>query len=211
MRHRIYKVLERPAVYLAVQKFFRMFGEKRLYDPLWNELFSSPVESVLEVGCGPLVFPPVAGRLMVGLDVNYQYVKDWSNTSEKKSVTQGCVASSNQLPFVNESFQELRAHTLFHHLPDTAVVESVREFHRCLKPGGRMVIQDGIWPRQAWRRPVAWLLRWLDRGEWMRTQDDLTEIIEQGCPGQWDVHRHTYSYLGLEILVLLYKKFPGHV
>jgi hypothetical protein len=48
----------------------------------------------------------------------------------------------------------------------------------------------------AWRRPLAWLFRRLDRGRFMRHQASLDAVIESA--GAWRRERVTYSFTGME-------------
>ncbi len=75
---------------------------------------------------------------------------------------------------------------------------------RVTRAGGCTVIFDAVLPRAAWRRPVAALIRRLDRGRWMRTESALTALL---APlGEWECERLTYSLTGLEGLLDTFRK-----
>lgn len=75
---------------------------------------------------------------------------------------------------------------------------------RVTRAGGCTVIMDAVLPRSAWRRPVAALLRRLDRGRWMRTEAALTALL---IPNEaWERGRLTYSLTGLEGMLATFRK-----
>ena len=91
---------------------------------------------------------------------------------------------------------------LFHHLPDDLVRATVSEMYRVVRGTGRVIVIDGIWPRSAARRPLAWATRRLDRGEWVRSEEQLKGLVASGAPAQWETRRITYTLTGLELLLM---------
>jgi SAM-dependent methyltransferase len=89
---------------------------------------------------------------------------------------------------------------LIHHLPDQAALQTIQEMHRVCRPGGHVMILDAVMPRHAWTRPVAYALRRLDRGRFVRTETALRKLLSEALPGPQDIRRATFSYTGIEML-----------
>jgi SAM-dependent methyltransferase len=156
---------------------------------------------------------------MVGLDPNEAYIRAYTGGSVDRDSgvlevpgrkRLGFVGWAERMPFGDGVFDEIRTTSFFHHLPDPAVRETLREMRRCLRPGGRFVIFEDVWPRNGWTRPLAWLTRRFDRGTHMRHERQLVDLFESACPGPWRWSRHTYTYTGLEFLRMIYpERTPG--
>jgi hypothetical protein len=53
---------------------------------------------------------------------------------------------------------------------------------------------------------MAWVIRRLDRGDYMRTQEQLLALFQEACPGPWEWKRYTYTLTGSELLYLARSK-----
>jgi hypothetical protein len=42
----------------------------------------------------------------------------------------------------------------------------------------------------------------LDRGEWVRTEEQLLALAEEACPGDWSIRRYLLSYHATEGAIL---------
>lgn len=69
---------------------------------------------------------------------------------------------------------------------------------RVSRPGGYLVILDAALPEPAWKRPVAYALRRLDRGRFVRRQAHLISLLPSSQ--FWTVERFDYTVTGLELL-----------
>ena len=105
---------------------------------------------LLDVGCGTAVLlgrliSSTDGRLYgVGLDLAQAMLRNARDRAERlRLTTQLCFtqADSEHLPFASESFDLVTCANSFHHYPDQQ--RAVREMHRVLRPGGRLMIADG--------------------------------------------------------------------
>jgi ubiquinone/menaquinone biosynthesis C-methylase UbiE len=112
------------------------------------------------------------------------------------------LAPANRLPFPKGSFAEARAVGFLHHIPREEVIGMIRETKRCLQKGGQFIVLEDVWPKRAWTRPLAWLTRKLDRGRFMRTEEELLKLFKETWPGKWEWRRYTYTFTGSELLYL---------
>lgn len=204
----LYRLLEIPFVYRLSQVLLAP-GQYRFLEPIFKRIFNHPAQRVLDVGCGPHLNTTEPQGLLVGVDINPSYINQYTGgfvDEDPRLILApppsrrrlGYVASADQLPFADGSFDEVRTFGLFHHLTDEQTRKTLQEMNRCLGRGGRMVVLDNVWPLRAWTRPLAWLTRRLDRGKHVRTQEELHHMILEACPGSWTWERNTYTYTGLE-------------
>jgi SAM-dependent methyltransferase len=178
---------------------------------MFKKVFRPSRGSVLDVGCGPTLITPKPDGLLVGVDVNESYLRKYTGgfldqdpqaVSSPPRTCLGFLAPAEHLPFADDSFDEARATGFLHHLPQENAAGAIREMHRCLRRGGRLIVLEDVWPRRAWTRPIAWLIRRLDRGEYMRTEEELLALFQEARPGNWEYRRFTYTLVGHELLWL---------
>lgn len=213
---KLYGLLEIPSVYSFATKLLTP-GSNQLNPPFFKRTFDLPGACVLDVGCGPALHTPEPEGLLVGVDVNESYIRKYTggflDTDARKVLVPpsgrrrlGFIVSSVDLPFGDGFFDEARTCAVFHHLTDEEVGKTLLEMKRCLRPGGRIVIVDMVWPARPWARPIAWLTMRLDRGRFVRSQEKLLGICRDACPGIWKFERFTYTYTGMEFLSLKWTK-----
>jgi ubiquinone/menaquinone biosynthesis C-methylase UbiE len=119
------------------------------------EMIAEPGGRILDVGCGTGQFAALAlehrpGITVTGLDLSRKMLAKahgrLANGRRSFRMVQG---DSHSLPFADGSFDIVTCAHSFHHYPDQARV--VREMHRVLRPGGRVIIvdgdRDGLWGR----------------------------------------------------------------
>ncbi|MDR3439968.1 DVU_1556 family methyltransferase [Telmatospirillum sp.] len=97
-----------------------------------------PGERVIDVGCGrgvTLDYLRQCGLHAIGIDTSAQALR--LAKTDELSVIQ---ASGDDLPFDSDSLDGVLAECSFSLLPDAA--KALAEFHRVLRPGGRLVITD---------------------------------------------------------------------
>jgi ubiquinone/menaquinone biosynthesis C-methylase UbiE len=196
MRERIYSPLEKPWLYQLAQKILAPGARTRLIRELGENLQGLPAHSnLLDIGCGPESWLFEVGLRPVGLDLSERYIAEWTRRGDR-----GVVGSADALPFDTASFDGVWSIGLLHHLPHATVKKTMEECVRvCQHRDGYLVIMDSVWPQAAWKRPLAWLIRRLDRGEFIRTEAQLRGLLHPDY--KWSVRRITYSLTGLEMLV----------
>jgi len=191
----LYRLLEIPSVYQLSQVLLAPGGERglrRIYEPLLSGIPKHA--DVLDVGCGPSLRLSHRGFRVVGSDISFPYMLERSGSGEP-----GVVASATALPFADGVYDVVWNFGLLHHLPDDDAGGAVSEFRRVCRPGGRVIVFDAVHPPSAMRRPLAHLVRRLDRGRFVRTEAQLRRLLDRH--GHWQHSRHTYTPTGLELLV----------
>ena len=193
----VYRVLEVPSIYRAVQAMVAPgagTGLRRLArDVVARFGLQGPA---LDVGCGPLSHLDQTGRDLVGLDISLPYVTAFPRT--------GVVGSADRLPFAAGAFKTVWTLGLLHHLPDSLAAESVREMTRVCARGGTVMVVDAVMPRSPWLSPYVYATRRMDRGRHMRTQTALERLLP--VKADWSIERRTYSYAGHELIVCAWTK-----
>jgi ubiquinone/menaquinone biosynthesis C-methylase UbiE len=121
---------------------------------------------------------------------------------EKRRVF-GFLGSAKELAVHDDLFDECRSAGVLHHLPTESAKTAIREMHRSVRRGGRLVIFDNVMPRSGFIRPLAWLMRKFDRGEWGRDEEQLLSLVHSAGEKDWTSIRFTYSYYGLEGMIFV--------
>ncbi len=194
-RLNIYDVLEVPWVYRFVQSVATLGAKTSTRREVEGLLARLPrAADVLDVGCGPSSRLWNSGLDPVGVDVSPRYVEEF-----KKRGRDAKVGPADNLPFASGSFDSAWTFGLLHHLDDSQANRCLAEMIRVVRPGGSLIVFDAVLPEPAWRRPLAWALRRLDRGNFMRHEQDLVALFPHR--DQWHFKRRTYTLTGLERLV----------
>lgn len=212
MRNFIYRILDIPYVYKLSQIILAP-GKSVFMRKIWASAFDLNKTPVLDVGCGPALIGPRPKGLLFGVDISHDYLSAYVNNELARqedsapNKTFVALASSACLPFHAKTFLEVRAIGFLHHLPDGTVHESAKEMYRCLAPGGELVILEDIWPSSKWSRPIAWLIRRFDRGEFMRSEAELLTVLEEAIGAPDIALRRMYTFFGAELLMMKWKKY----
>jgi ubiquinone/menaquinone biosynthesis C-methylase UbiE len=190
----IYDLLEQPWIYKVIQSVCAPGAQKSLTRRIDELIKQLPVaDSVLDIGCGPSSWLWRSKLHPVGLDLSFSYTSAFSKRGDPV-----VTASSASLPFVDSCFGGVWCIGLLHHLKDSDAGDTVREMMRVCRVGGYVAILDAVMPNHAWGRPVAYALRRLDRGEFVRSQQHLLSLLPN--IGSWRIERFTYALTGLEIV-----------
>jgi SAM-dependent methyltransferase len=153
----------------------------------------------LDVGCGARSRLSAGGLQVHGVDSDERSVATFNSNGGR-----AVVASSTELPFPAGTFGAVWSFGLLHHLDDAELEKSLGEMERVVMPGGWIVVFDAVLPRSGWRRPLAAIVRALDKGRHMRTEERLRAVLT--AHGEWECRRVTYSWNGLEALFCSHHK-----
>jgi SAM-dependent methyltransferase len=159
----------------------------RAIDLLFPYLLDGPVA---DIGCG---FASPLDELScptVGVDI------DPRRASAYGRLRKAVCADAAALPFRDAHFVAAFSSGLLHHLDDDVARGAIGEMVRVVRPGGAVILFDGVRPRSPWKHPLASTIRALDFGRHMRTERGLTELLGGLAP--WTYERVIYAWTGLE-------------
>jgi len=191
-------LLEQPLVYRLSQLLLAPGDQGILTQRIAGLARTLPdAQRLLDVGCGPRSWLWRIGLHPIGLDISQSYTVNFHGQS-KPTVR----ASAAALPFASNSLNGVWSIGLLHHLPDLLAVATIEEMVRVCAFGGYVVIFDAVLPDPPLARPVAYFLRRIDRGRFVRREEELRSLISSFVP--FTVERITYSHTGLEALCMVY-------
>jgi ubiquinone/menaquinone biosynthesis C-methylase UbiE len=161
-----------PAVFDGLSEFLRWFRENvkcsgpfAYQDKVLSMLDLQPGHSILDIGSGRGDDLAVFGKLIgpSGRLTGIDHVPEFTIQALKLLVANrlpgdihvGDIAKA--LPFLDEEFDRAYAERVFQYLPDPE--HTMRESHRVLKPGGRLVVFDSDWDTATIHHPNKNLTR----------------------------------------------------
>lgn len=129
------------AMYDAIAVFYRRFIVSRALNSFARKHFTRGAW-VLHAGCGSgRVDAEIAGYLSVtGLDLSENALRLFRHVQPRSRMLQGSIF---QIPLADESFDGLYNLGVMEHFTESEIGSILKEFHRVLKPHGRMII---FWP-----------------------------------------------------------------
>jgi ubiquinone/menaquinone biosynthesis C-methylase UbiE len=137
-------------------------------------------QKVLEVGCGnayTLLRYAEHGALVYGIDVTQAAIDICRQRFAQKGRSGDFrVGDAEALPYGSDSFDCICSMGVLHHVPHTD--RAVSEIHRCLKPGGRVIVM--VYHRRSFHYQVT--LRLLARLAGKSMQQVLNEVDGAGNP-----------------------------
>jgi ubiquinone/menaquinone biosynthesis C-methylase UbiE len=142
----------------------KLLGGDRARQALLDQAAMPPSGRVLDVGCGTGTLIAMIRRLypglaVVGIDPD---PKALARAERKTRGAAGIVqldrGFSDELPYADASFERVFSSFMFHHLPKSERLQSLREIRRVLKPGGSLHLVDFAPPAADARGRV---MRWL--------------------------------------------------
>lgn len=195
-----FRLLEHTLVYQAVQVILAPGGEKYLRKQIKQLINLYPTKyDLLDVGCGPASWLWHEGINPTGLDFSFSYACSFITHGGKMAV-----GSAERLPFASSTFAGVWSIGLLHHLDDKIAAQAITEMIRVCRPDRYIIIMDAVLPQKTWKRPLASLIRRMDRGQFMRHQSDLNALLPD--MSNWSTRRYTYAATGLEMLECIYHK-----
>jgi len=191
-----YGVLDRPLLYRLLQSVLAPGADAGIARVIASVLSHLEIGGlVLDVGCGPVSRLWKVGLEPIGLDRSSAYATAYDRARRGR----GVVGDAAHLPFADGVFASAWTVGLMHHLDDGTAGGVLGELRRVSRPDGHVVVLDAVMPRAPWRRPLAYALRRLDRGRFVRGEPALLNLLHGH--GRWQWTRHTYSYTALELIV----------
>ncbi|APT10454.1 MULTISPECIES: class I SAM-dependent methyltransferase [Mycobacterium] len=139
-------VLNYPRTYEWATNAWSLGLRARMWDRLVGLSGAEPGNRVLDVGCGTGYFTRRIARAVhpggsvVGIDPSQSMVDYAARRAPANAAFQ--VASAEDLPFSDQSFDVVVSSLAFHHFPVDRRADAVRQMFRVLRPGGRLCIAD---------------------------------------------------------------------
>lgn len=137
--------------------------------------FSLTDKAVLDFGCGTgsncLMFNP---DNYLGVDINSKRIEYARNLYPEYHFQ---VLEGNSLNIINDSFDYILIVAVLHHIPSENLSDILQEFHRILKPNGKiLVIEPCIFSNSHFNN---YFMKLFDNGEHIRTINDYSKIFEE--------------------------------
>lgn len=196
---KMFAILESPTIYRLAQTVFAP-GSRELLRRVVEEACRdiSPNGVLVDVGCGPRSWLQRAGRRTIAIDSELAYVREL-----RRGAAPALVGSAMDLPLRDATVTSCWSIGLLHHLDDEQALRALNEMKRVLAPGGGVVVIDGVMPRSAIRRPLAWLIRKFDRGRWLRAEAGSLELLRRAGLVPRSFRRATFAWTGLELVCVI--------
>jgi SAM-dependent methyltransferase len=165
----ISRLWERSVVYRLWQLPF----ERRKFAPVARALSRRPVESVLDVGCGPGTNARHFRNVRyVGIDLNPAYIR----TARRRFGDVFVVGdAAHELPTRGAPYDLVLVNSLLHHLDDAQVAAVIRNATGLLASNGVVHILDLEFPSGP---GIARFLALHDRGDFVRTRDRWRTLLD---------------------------------
>ena len=176
-------ILNRPFFY---EFYHQLIGANHRSRVLVNDYIRPQAgDRILDIGCGPgNMVPFLPQGQYLGVDVNASYIA----SARERYGDRGefvCQRVSHHSVQEYGTFDIVLALGLVHHLDDSEAGDLFRLGYTALKPGGRMITNDGCYmPRQS--AAIRYLLS-RDRGEYVRSQEEYEKLARNWFP---EVHSH---------------------
>lgn len=118
---------------------------KAVYDDIFKEWFPSPVDSILDIGCGTCLYWPVLknySRSITGVDSSAEMLGAASGLIRKMGWDNARLIQYDglRMDFPESSFDAIVCLDLLHHVSD--LKQMLPQISRFLKPGGRLFILE---------------------------------------------------------------------
>ncbi len=121
-----------------------------------------PGERVLDVGAGTGTLVRLLyekGAHVTGIDADPRILEIARKKVPEVKFVEG---NAQSLPFPDGSFEVVTSSLVFHHLHPQAKRAALREIHRVLRPGGRLILADWGRPAGPWERLQILAVQFLD-------------------------------------------------
>jgi len=185
------------AITLGVPSYVWREGQERRLR-LMRQYVSLEGACILDVGCGLGLYIRRFRDFsddVHGVDIDSAKVREVSATLP--NIKQ---ALAEQLPYPDETFDVLLSHEVLEHVSDDRA--AVREAHRVLRPGGRLIVfvPNRLYPFET--HGIYW------RGKYHYGNIPLVNYLPDALRARLCPHVRAYTYRGLR---RLFERLPGRI
>lgn len=173
------KLLDAIARQPAVWDIFRSIAEAgfhadyRVVEQELHPFDGDTSRLFLDFGCGTGQFARCfPAERYFGFDIAKHYVRYASRNQPYKLG----VMNGTALGYAADTFDAALILGVFHHLDDDTVRACVRELHRVLRAGGRVLMIEDIPAQNRWNL-LGRAMHWLDRGDNIRTDAHYQSLM----------------------------------
>jgi SAM-dependent methyltransferase len=148
------------------RSFSRLFNVDAVHRQLVQETGYRPGMRTLDIGCGPGELAKyIAPADFTGIDISQEYIR-FARAQHGGAFH---ALPADRVGELAGPFDLALMFGVFHHLSDAEVRATLAGLARVLRPTGRFVLWEAVWPSRCWDLP-GYLLRWLDRGRFVRSR-----------------------------------------
>jgi len=170
-----------------------IFYSEEILASIRQEIAATPSMRILDIPCGSGTLAPLClpGQYH-GADIDPDRVKRARQEHPSLAFSPRDVT---RLDFEDGAFDCILAAGLFHHLDDRSADLALAEFARILKPGGKVVVFEAIWPRCRLNLPGL-AARKMDDGKFVRHPPAYRDLFSRhfNCPEGKYPHRLILDY-----------------
>lgn len=151
----------------------------------------------MDVGCGTGKAATFFPEGYIGIDPSEDYLE----FARKKYGNRFSKFNGEKINFPDESFNYVFITNAFHHISDGIANKLMAEMKRVCKKGGRVYIEDPIWPINKWNI-IGTAVFALDLGKFQRTNEELRvltgghdfKVLIDKIPGTFPHHYMIFYY-----------------
>ena len=114
-----------------------------------------------------------------GLDLSQEYIDEASRKMPERTFV---VADATTFELTPRSFDVAASIGLYHHLSDDMTVRSIGRVLSHLKEDRDFHVFDAVLPRRFSVNPAGFVLRKIDCGQFVRTREQYTQLLERVGP-----------------------------
>ena len=153
-----------------------LFYSKEIKELIKREINPATGLNLLDAPCGTgTLFDICKPCNYTGIDIDKNRVL---KAQDRYAGGKFLVSDASNLPFPEKKFDLILAAGLFHHVDDECSIKILSEFSRVLKPTGRIIVFEAIWPLHRYNI-VGYLARKMDQGRFVRYCEGYENLFKK--------------------------------
>lgn len=168
------RLLELPWAY---ENLMKIFGRKESLSWITDRLITpTNGERILDLGCGTAtILTAMSNVEYTGIDNNSRYIKK----AVERFGHRGkfiCADLNDEIVATLGTFDKILLLGVMHHLPDESIEQTMALIPKLLRPQGVLITMDPAFEEN--QHPIARIMAQMDRGKFVRSQDDYVALIQ---------------------------------